>query len=409
MPTDSTITPELLDQLLANYSKPEDLTGENGLFKQLKKALIERALGAELTEHLGYEKGDPGGRGTGNNRNGTSSKTILTEDGEIEIAVPRDRAGSFEPQLIAKGQTRFDGFDDKILSLYARGMTVREIQGHLAELYGAEVSPDLISRVTDAVLEEVREWQSRPLDAVYPIVFFDALRVKIRDEGLVKNKAVYVALAYNSDGEKDVLGLWIEQTEGAKFWLRVVNELKTRGVNDILIAVVDGLKGFPEAINSVYPQTLVQTCIVHLIRNSLAFVSWKDRKAILPSIKAIYRAESADAAALRLAEFEAEWGKRYPAIGQIWRNAWEHVVPFFAFAPSIRKMIYTTNAVEALHRSLRKIIKTRGSFPTDEAALKLLYLAIKNAGVHWRRPVEWTAAMGQFAIHFGARFPGTAR
>jgi transposase-like protein len=409
MTTDSTITPELLDQLLSNYSKPEDLTGENGLFKQLKKALIERALGAELTAHLGYEKGDPGGRGSGNSRNGTSSKTILTEDGEIEIGVPRDRAGSFEPQLIAKGQTRFDGFDDKILSLYARGMTVREIQGHLAELYGAEVSPDLISRVTDAVLEEVREWQSRPLDAVYPIVFFDAMRVKIRDEGLVKNKAVYVALAYNADGEKDVLGLWIEQTEGAKFWLRVVNELKARGVNDILIAVVDRLKGFPEAINSVYPQTLVQTCIVHLIRNSLAFVSWKDRKAILPSIKAIYRAESADAALNRLAEFEAEWGKRYPAIGQIWRNAWEHVVPFFAFALGIRKMIYTTNAVEALHRSLRKIIKTRGSFPTDEAALKLLYLAIRNAGVHWRRPVEWTSAMGQFAIHFGARFPGTAR
>jgi transposase-like protein len=409
MTTDSTITPELLDQLLANYSKPEDLTGENGLFKQLKRALIERALGAELTEHLGYEKGDPGGRGSGNSRNGTSSKTILTEDGEIEIAVPRDRAGSFEPQLVAKGQTRFDGFDDKILSLYARGMTVREIQGHLAELYGTEVSPDLISRVTDAVLEEVREWQGRPLDAIYPIVFFDAMRVKIRDEGLVKNKAVYVALAYNSDGEKDVLGLWIEQTEGAKFWLRVVNELKTRGVNDILIAVVDGLKGFPEAITSVYPQTLVQTCIVHLIRNSLAFVAWKDRKAILPSIKAIYRAESAEAALLRLSEFEAEWGKRYPAIGQIWRNAWEHVVPFFAFAPGIRKMIYTTNAVEALHRSLRKIIKTRGSFPTDEAALKLLFLAIRNAGIHWRRPVEWTAAMGQFAIHFGARFPGTAR
>ena len=409
MTTDSTITPELLDQLLSNYSKPEDLTGENGLFKQLKKALIERALGAELTAHLGYEKGDPGGRGSGNSRNGTSSKTLLTEDGEIEIGVPRDRTGSFEPQLIAKGQTRFDGFDDKILSLYTRGMTVREIQGHLAELYGAEVSPDLISRVTDAVLEEVREWQSRPLDAIYPIVFFDAMRVKIRDEGLVKNKAVYVALAYNSDGEKDVLGLWIEQTEGAKFWLRVVNELKTRGVNDILIAVVDGLKGFPEAITSVYPQTLVQTCIVHLIRNSLAFVSWKDRKAILPAIQAIYRAENADMALVRLAEFEAEWGKRYPAIGQIWRNAWEHVVPFFAFAPGIRKMIYTTNAVEALHRSLRKIIKTRGSFPTDEAALKLLYLAIRNAGVRWRRPVEWTSAMGQFAIHFGARFPGTTR
>ena len=264
MTTTSTITPELLDQLLANYKKPEDLTGEDGLFKQLKKALIERALGAELTEHLGYEKGDPSGRGSGNSRNGASSKTVLTEDGEIAISVPRDRAGSFEPQLIGKGQTRFDGFDDKILSLYARGMTVREIQGHLAELYATDVSPDLISRVTDAVLDEVREWQNRPLDRVYPVVFFDALRVKIRDEGLVKNKAVYVALALNSDGEKSVLGLWIEQAEGAKFWLKVVNELKARGVNDILVAVVDGLKGFPEAITSVFPQTVVQTCIVHL-------------------------------------------------------------------------------------------------------------------------------------------------
>ena len=307
--------------LLANYQKPEDLTGEEGLFKQLKKALIERALGAELTEHLGYERGDPAGRGSGNSRNGTSSKTVLTEDGEIEISVPRDRVGSFEPQLIGKRQTRFDGFDDKILSLYARGMTVREIQGHLAELYSVEVSPDLISRVTDAVLEEVREWQNRPLDPVYPVVFFDALRVKIRDEGLVKNKAVYVALALNPDGEKSVLGLWIEQAEGAKFWLKVINELKARGVNDILIAVVDGLKGFPEAITSVFPQTIVQTCIVHLIRNSLAFVSWKDRKEILPSIKAIYHAENADMARVRLEEFEAEWGKRYPAIGQAWRSA----------------------------------------------------------------------------------------
>jgi len=405
----TTITPELLDQLLANYQKPEDLTGEEGLFKQLKKALIERALGAELTEHLGYEKVDPAGRGSRNSRNGTSPKTVLTEDGEIEISVPRDRVGSFEPQLIGKRQTRFDGFDDKILSLYARGMTVREIQGHLAELYGVEVSPDLISRVTDAVLEEVREWQNRPLDPVYPVVFFDALRVKIRDEGLVKNKAVYVALALNPDGEKSVLGLWIEQAEGAKFWLKVINELKARGVNDILIAVVDGLKGFPEAITSVFPQTIVQTCIVHLIRNSLAFVSWKDRKEILPSIKAIYHAENADMARVRLEEFEAEWGKRYPAIGQAWRRAWEHVVPFFAFAPGVRKMIYTTNAVEALHRSLRKIIKTRGSFPNDDAALKLLYLAINNAGLRWRRGIEWTTAMGQFAIQFGERFPGTAR
>jgi putative transposase len=409
MTTNGTIAPELLDQLLANYTKPEDLLGEGGLFKQLKKALIERALGGELTEHLGYEKGDPAGRGSGNNRNGVSSKTVLTGEGELEIEVPRDRAGSFEPQLIPKGQTRFDGFDDKILSLYARGMTVREIQGHLTELYAIDVSPDLISRVTDAVLDEVREWQNRPLDPVYPIVFFDALRVKIRDEGLVKNKAVYVALAFNADGEKEVLGLWIEQTEGAKFWLKVINDLKARGVNDILIAVVDGLKGFPEAITTVFPQTIVQTCIVHLIRNSLAFVSWKDRKAIMPWLKAIYRAEAADIALTRLEEFEAEWGKRYPAIGPIWRRAWEHVVPFFAFASGIRKMIYTTNCIEALNRSLRKIIKTRGSFPNDEAALKLLYLAIKNAGLRWRRGVEWTAAMGQFAIQFGDRFPGKAR
>ncbi|MHC2393606.1 IS256 family transposase [Bradyrhizobium liaoningense] len=394
-------SPEILDQLLAGGSlKPEDLAGEDGLFRRLKKALLERALGAELTHHLGYEKGDPAGRGSGNSRNGTSSKALLTDDGEIEIEVPRDRAGTFEPVIVAKGQTRFDGFDEKIISLYGRGMTVREIQGHLAELYGTEVSPDLISKVTDAILDEVREWQSRPLEAIYPVVFFDALRVKIRDEGMVKNKAVYVVLGITASGEKDVLGLWIEQTEGAKFWLKVMNDLRNRGVADILIAVVDGLKGFPEAINSVFPKAMVQTCIVHLIRNSLSFVSWKDRKAILPSIKAIYHAENADAALLRLEDFEAEWGKRYPAIGAAWRRAWEHVIPFFAFAPEIRKMIYTTNAVEALNRSLRKIIKTRGSFPNDEAAMKLLYLAIRNAGIHWRRPVAWTAAMGQFAIQF---------
>jgi putative transposase len=406
--TITTLTPELLDQLLAGYEKPEDLTGDDGLFRRLKKALIERALGEELTDHLGYERGDPAGRGSGNSRNGVSAKTVLTEDGEVQIEVPRDRAGTFEPQLIGKGQTRFDGFDDKIISLYARGMTVREIQGHLAELYGTEVSPDLISKVTDAVLDEVRDWQNRPLDPVYPVVFFDALRVKIRDEGTVKNKAIYVALGLNPSGEKDVLGLWIEQTEGAKFWLKVMNDLKARGLNDILIAVVDGLKGFPEAITSVFPQTLVQTCIVHLIRNSLSFVTWKDRKAILPSIQAIYRAENADMAIVRLEEFEAKWGKRYPAIGQAWRRAWEHVIPFFAFAPGIRKMIYTSNAVEALNRSLRKIIKTRGSFPNDEAALKLLYLAIRNAGMRWRRAIEWTNAMGQFAIQFGDRFPPSA-
>ena len=402
-------SPEILNQILAGGSlKPEDLAGEDGLFRRLKKALLERALGAELTHHLGYEKGDPAGRGSGNSRNGTSSKALLTDDGEIEIEVPRDRAGTFEPVIVAKGQTRFDGFDEKIISLYGRGMTVREIQGHLAELYGTEVSPDLISKVTDSILDEVRDWQSRPLESIYPVVFFDALRVKIRDEGMVKNKAVYVVLGITASGEKDVLGLWIEQTEGAKFWLKVMNDLRNRGVADILIAVVDGLKGFPEAINSVFPKAMVQTCIVHLIRNSLSFVSWKDRKAILPSIKAIYHAENADAALLRLEDFEAKWGKRYPAIGAAWRRAWEHVIPFFAFAPEIRKMIYTTNAVEALNRSLRKIIKTRGSFPNDEAAMKLLYLAVRNAGIHWRRPVAWTAAMGQFAIQFGERFAGSA-
>lgn len=402
------IKPEVLDELLSGVSTPDDLLGDAGLFRQLKKALMERALGGELTHHLGYQKGDPAGRGSGNSRNGHSSKTVLTEEGEIDLSIPRDRAGTFEPQLVPKGVTRLDGFDDKIISLYARGLTVREIQGHLKELYGTEVSPDLISRVTDAVLDEVKEWQARPLDACYPIVFFDALRVKIRDEGLVRNKAVYVALALDAEGHKHVLGLWIEQSEGAKFWLKVMNDLKTRGVADILIAVVDGLKGFPEAIGTVFPETVVQTCIVHLIRNSLAFVSWKDRKRIMPDLKAIYRAESAEAALDRLADFEAAWGARYPAIGDSWRRAWDHVIPLFAFPPDIRKMIYTTNAVESLHRSLRKIIKTRGSFPNDEAAMKLLFLAIRNAGVRWRRPIEWTAAMGQFAVLFGDRFAVSA-
>jgi putative transposase len=405
----TTFKPEILDELLAGASTREELMGEAGLFRQLKKAMMERVLGSELTHHLGYEKHDPVGRGSGNSRNGHSAKTLLGEDGELELQIPRDRSGTFEPKLVAKGQTRLDGFDDKVISLYARGLSVREIQGHLREIYGTEVSPDLISKVTDGVLEEVRAWQNRPLDPCYPIVFFDALRVKIRDEGLVKNKAVYVALAMDAEGHKHVLGLWIEQTEGAKFWLKVMNDLKTRGLSDILIAVVDGLKGFPEAIGATFPETTVQTCIVHLIRNSLAFVSWKDRKTIMPDLKAIYRAPNAEAARDRLDDFEAKWGSRYPAIGQSWRRAWEHVVPLFAFPPDIRKMIYTTNAVESLNRSLRKIIKTRGSFPTDDAALKLLYLAIENAGVHWRRPVAWTAAMGQFAVLFGDRFLLSAR
>src|ERR1700746_1012125 len=403
------IRDEVIEELLQGYRSPEDLLGEEGLFKELKKRLLERALGAELTEHLGYEKGDPGGRGSGNSRNGYSSKTVIGDDGPIELAVPRDRNSSFEPQIVAKGQTRIEGFDDRIISLYARGLTVREIQAHLHELYSVEVSPDLISRVTDAVLDEVREWQNPALDPLYPVIFCDALRVKIRDDGLVRNKAVYIALALNSDGEKEVLGLWIEQTEGAKFWLKVMNELKNRGLNDVLIAVVDGLKGFPEAIATVFPLTTVQTCIIHLIRNSLAFVSWRDRKEIMPDLQAFNGAEPAEAAAAELDHFEARWGKRYPAIGQAWRRAWDHVVPLFAFPPAIRKMIYTTNAVESLHRSLRKIIKTRGSFPNDEAGLKRLFLAIRNAGLGWSRPVEWTAAVGQFAILFGDRFEPSAR
>ncbi len=403
------IKDELLEQLLAGYEKPEDLLGEDGIFQELKKALIEKALGAELSYHLGYEKGERPSRKAGNTRNGHGKKRIKGQGGEIEICVPRDRAGSFEPQLIKKGQRHFDGFDHKIISMYARGMTVREIQGHLKEMYGIMVSPDLISRVTDAVLEEVREWQSRPLDPIYPLVIFDALRVKIRDEGVVKNKAVYLALGMNVDGVKQVLGLWIEQTEGAKFWLRVMTELKNRGVTDILIAAVDGLKGFPEAITSVFPQAQVQTCIVHMVRHSLRFVPWKDRKEVAADLKAIYRAETVEAAQDRLAEFEEKWGAKYPTIGQSWRRNWEQIIPFLAYPQEIRKVIYTTNAIESLNRSLRKAVKTRGHFPSDEAALKLLYLAIRNLTAKWKMaPREWTSAMNQFAILFDDRLQAVA-
>ncbi len=398
------IRKELLDELLSDYETPEDLLGKEGLLDSLKTALMERALGAELTEHLGYEKGDPSGRGTSNSRNGHGKKRVLTESGSVELAVPRDREASFSPRLVKKGQSRLPGFDEKVISMYGRGMTQREIRGHLEELYGIGVSPDLISRVTDAVLEEVKAWQGRPLEPIYPVIFLDALRVKIRDEGTVRNKAVYLALGIRTDGLKEILGLWIEQTEGAKFWLRVMNELKARGVKDCLIAVVDGLKGFPEAIGAVFPETQVQTCIVHLMRHGLSLCSYKDRRPVAKDMKAIYRAESAEAAADRLSEFEEAWGAKYPSIAASWRRHWQEIIPMFAFPPEIRRLLYTTNAIESLHRCLRKIIKTRGHFPNDEAAAKLLYLALRNIETGWKAaPKEWLPALNQFDILFGDR------
>jgi len=402
------IKQEIIDELLGNYQNPEDLLGDDGIFKQLKKALLERALNAELNDHLGYEKGDVKGRNGGNSRNGHGKKRVKGEDGEVTIDVPRDRDSSFEPKIIKKGQRRFDGFDEKIISMYARGMPVREIQGHLHEIYGVDVSPDLISRVTDEVMDEVRSWQSRPLDEVYPIIIFDALRVKIRDEGVVRNKAVYLALGFTMEGHKEVLGLWIEQTEGAKFWLRVMNEIKNRGVNDVFITVVDGLKGFPEAINAVFPEAQVQTCIVHMIRHSLNYVPWNDRKIVAGDLKQVYRAETVEAAALRLDEFEEKWGDKYPPIAQSWRRNWEQIIPFFAYPEAVRKIIYTTNAIESLNMSLRKIIKNRGHFPSDDAATKLLYLALRNAAKKWTMPARtWKQALNQFAVLFHNRFPSS--
>jgi putative transposase len=401
------VNPELLDQLVTGPMNPQEF---ESLFRGLKKAIVERALGAELTHHLGYPKGETPPLDQPNYRNGSTPKTVLTDDGPLDLAIPRDREGSFEPQLIAKGERRFAGFDDKIIAMYARGMTVREIQGYLKEMYAVEVSPDFISQVTEAVMAEVLEWQSRPLERLYPVVFFDALRVKIRDEGVVRNKAIYLALGVLPDGTRDVLGLWIEQTEGAKFWMKVVNDMKSRGVEDILIAVVDGLKGFPEAIGAVFPATTIQTCIVHLIRNSLDFASWKDRKSVAAALKAIYQAPSETAARAALDAFAAgPWGEKYPPIAPLWRRVWEQVIPFFAFPPEVRRVIYTTNAIESLHMRLRKIIKTRGHFPSDEAALKLLWLALRNITVDWGRAAkEWKTAMNQFAILYAERFTARA-
>ena len=397
------IPAQLLDQLVQGPMTAESI---QDMTTALKKALIERALGGELSHHLGYPPGGDKPAEAGNHRNGSTGKTVLTEDGPLRIEVPRDRQGSFEPLLIPKHERRFTGFDDKIVAMYARGMTVREIQAFLAEQYATEVSPEFISSVTDAVMGEVTAWQARPLEAMYPVVFFDALRVKIREEAVVRNKAIYLALGVLPDGSRDILGLWIENTEGAKFWMKVFNDLKTRGVADILIAVTDGLKGIPEALGAVFPATTLQTCIVHLIRNSLDYASWKDRKALAAALKPVYTAVNADSAAQALDEFEAgPWGQRFPNIVATWRRAWDRVIPFFAFPPAVRKLIYTTNAIESLHSQLRKIIKTRGHFPNDDAATKLIWLALRNITANHGRSVrEWREAMNQFAILYEERF-----
>jgi transposase-like protein len=383
--------------------------GIDAVMKKFKKAFIERALGAEMSHHLGYAPGAAKPEELANHRNGSSGKTVLTDDGPLRIEVPRDRKGSFEPQLIGKHERRFTGFDDKIVAMYARGMTVREVQAFLREMYNVEVSPEFISSVTDAVMAEVTAWQARPLEPMYPVVFFDALRVKIREDAVVRNKAIYLALGVLPDGTRDILGLWIENTEGAKFWMKVFNDLKTRGVNDILIAVTDGLKGMAEALAAVYPATTLQTCIVHLIRNSLDYAGWKERKGLAAAIKPIYTAPSAEAAEAELTDFElGPWGQKYPTVSASWRRAWTQVIPFFAFPPSVRKVIYTTNAIESVNARLRKIIKTRGHFPSDDAATKLIWLALRNITSEWSRAAhDWKAAMNQFAILYAERF--TAR
>jgi len=395
--------PELIEQLVQGPMSPGEV---QDLFLSFKKAVIERAMNAEMNRHLGYRVGQAKPEGQANERNGASAKTVLTDTGAVRIEVPRDREGSFAPVLIPKHERRFTGFDDKIIAMYSRGMSVREIQAFLAESYGTQVSPDFISSVTDEVMAEAAAWQSRPLEQMYPVVFFDALRVKIRSDGVVSNKAVYLALGIQADGQRDVLGLWIEQTEGAKFWLKVFNELRTRGCQDILIAVVDGLKGLAEAIATAYPKTTVQTCIVHLIRNSLDYASYKDRKAIAQALRPIYAAPSEDEAEAQLQAFAAgPWGSKYPTIAQAWQRAWEHVTPFFVFPPDIRRMIYTTNSIESLNMQLRKIIKTRGHFPNDEAATKLLWLALRNVlAKSVRSAFDWKRAMNQFAILYSERF-----
>jgi transposase-like protein len=397
------IPDELIDQFVTG-----PMTGEavNAASLAFKKALIERAMGAELGHHLGYAAGAAKPEAGANQRNGKSAKTVQTGEGPVRIEVPRDRDGSFEPILIPKHERRFTGFDETIIALYARGMTMREIQGFLRETYGTDVSAEFISSVTEAVMAEVTTWQARPLEPMYPVVFFDALRVKIKEDAVVRNKAIYLALGVLPDGSRDILGLWIEGTEGAKFWMKVFNDLKTRGVGDILIAVTDGLKGMPEALGAVFPATTLQTCIVHLIRNSLDYASWKDRKTLAAAIRPIYTAANAEAAQAELDAFEAgPWGQRFPTVVAAWRRAWSHVIPFFAFPPQIRRVIYTTNAIESINARLRKIIKSRGHFPSDDAASKLIWLALRNITAEWGRAAHnWKEAMNQFAILYEDRF-----
>ena len=401
--------PDKLDKLISELTKDataEELLKDSGLLKELKKRLLETALEAEMTEHLGYEKHSPDGRGTGNSRNGKTSKRIIGANGHLDIEVPRDRNGNFEPQLVRKRQVRLEGFDKKVLSLYARGITTRELQDHLEEIYEVDVSPALISRVTDAVLDEVKAWQNRPLDAVYPIVYLDAIHLKIRTDGRVQNRAVYVALGVDMTGNKELLGLWIGENEGAKFWLNVLTELSNRGLKDILIAAVDGLTGFPDAIASVFPKTEVQLCIVHMVRNSLRYVPWKNRKAVARDLKKIYSAATAEAAEQALSAFEEKWSEQYPMASKSWRDRWENVIPFFGYPEPIRKVIYTTNAIESLNAQLRKVTRKRGAFPTDDSVRKILYLAIQRASKKWTMPIRnWPEALNYFSIVFEGRIP----
>lgn len=399
-------SPELVDGLLEECRSSSDITGPDGMLKALIGAVVNRALKAEMRHELGYAEGERPAAEQTNRRNGTSEKTLRTSHGPVTIEVPRDREGAFEPEIVGKHQRHFDGFDDKIVSMYARGLSTRDIRAHLAEIYGVDVSADLVSRVTDAVIDELRAWQSRPLERVYLIVYVDALVLKIRDKAGVSNKSVYLVVGVCADGTKDVLGMWIQPTEGAKFWLTILSELRQRGVEDILVLCADGLTGMPEAVEAAFPQAIFQTCIVHMVRSSTRFVPWKERRAVCADLRSIYTADSIESAEAALDAFKTKWGKRFPMIPDAWRRRWAEITPFLAFPQEIRRVIYTTNAIEALNRQLRKVLKTRGHMPSDQAALKLMYLAIQNASKNWGgRDRDWNAAMLQFAIHFEGRIP----